>query len=461
MAHIIVHSLNGDFLALRKVGNQERLLSFDSVVDWAHYDDLSRKVYSEENVPVCADSPLAVRYCIQGDTESGFLEFYVLEFVSDSAVSLYSNYVWRRIDKSLLCGFEKVYGNEIMWAIRNIALETSRASNVITVPQFALGGFLCLARRRITSCLREYGYKPEGCLKQLQSGDDSMVFNIKTNRGIIFHKVSGHGSLEATFTKKLAELLPNHALAVFGVDTDKNSFYSEDFGDTYTEFYEMENSELKNSLMDDAMEKFAHFHIDAIEFVGALKTTGMDDTGPETLKKEFCGMARRLRNEEILCDKDVGKLMDLIPEVELLLNTLIESGIPSTVCHGDLTLWNMTEPFEDGEPRLFDWYEATISHPFLDIVRCDLGDEDRYLGYLSVWKIFASTKALVNALSAAILLEPLWEVYRVLKIRSKKKDKLMWDVEKISCRISMRKFIRSVEPGNTSATISCDRACFL
>eukprot|EP00172_Hildenbrandia_rubra_P002656 Plantae.Rhodophyta-Hildenbrandia_rubra.ctg36636.p1 GENE.Plantae.Rhodophyta-Hildenbrandia_rubra.ctg36636~~Plantae.Rhodophyta-Hildenbrandia_rubra.ctg36636.p1 ORF type:complete len:462 (-),score=52.74 Plantae.Rhodophyta-Hildenbrandia_rubra.ctg36636:144-1529(-) len=449
MTHIIVHSLDGLYLALSKVEGGEHLLYFDSDANWGTYDELSRKVYSEitkENVDLCADSPLAVRYSLQDDTTMGdFLDFFVLEFLSDSRMPLTSDYKWSRITDSLVSRFEKKYRNPLVQAIKSIAVESLGASNVTTVPRFSMCGFMRRLKHRVKCELRKHGYEPVGCLKQLQSGPDSMVFRIDTSKGVVYHKIAGSGALEAAFTKRLGELLPDHVLNIFGVDTDENSFFSKDFGAVFEQAYGYESSDDEAIMTDDAMEKFACFHTDAIEFVDALKAIGMEDTGPRTLMRELCNVARRLQDEEILCNSNARKLMDLAPEVESLVKRLEECHIPSTVCHGDLGMWNMTEPGDDKKPRLFDWYESSISHPFLDILNCKLGSEDRYLGYLSAWQKYENREGLRKSFSAAVIIGPLWETYRMLKIRARMKHTLEWDVDKEGCRFSMKNFIDSLE----------------
>lgn len=62
------------------------------------------------------------------------------------------------------------------------------------------------------------------------------------------------------------------------------------------------------------------------------------------------------------------------------------------MCHGDLAAWNATQLFEDDrQSRLFDWYDSSISHPFLDITGSEGFDDTGYRDvYLNAWSDFDS-----------------------------------------------------------------------
>ena len=111
-----------------------------------------------------------------------------------------------------------------------------------------------------------------------------------------------------------------------------------------------------------------------------------------------------------------------------LCDSLLESKVPSTVCHGDLRIWNMT--MYNGHSCLFDWHECTISHPFLDILSLQLSDDDHYLSYIKFWKGYDDFDRLCTSLSLAKLLEPLWVAYRISRIRKRSKSKLGREAEK-------------------------------
>ena len=92
---------------------------------------------------------------------------------------------------------------------------------------------------------------------------------------------------------------------------------------------------------------------------------------------------------------------------------------PSLV-HGDLHPWNVT--FGSGTTRIFDWTDAAVSHPFVDLATYVFRTEDvavrRQLvdAYLGAWSTSGSTRHLREAADLAVVVGSLYQVqtYRAL-----------------------------------------------
>ncbi|TDU91414.1 phosphotransferase family enzyme [Kribbella voronezhensis] len=87
------------------------------------------------------------------------------------------------------------------------------------------------------------------------------------------------------------------------------------------------------------------------------------------------------------------------------ITELADIGVPETLLHGDLHPGNLA--VRDGQVLAFDWTDAALSHPFLDLVtffdkRIDLSRDPRVVdAYLSEWAEFASPESLRQALLLA------------------------------------------------------------
>lgn len=92
---------------------------------------------------------------------------------------------------------------------------------------------------------------------------------------------------------------------------------------------------------------------------------------------------------------------NLIPHVQRLGQTLLDFDIPESLDHGDFHLNNIF--LKDGEYKLLDWGDASVSHPFASLgplftmlkFRFGLGDDSEHLKnlrniYLASWLEFAS-----------------------------------------------------------------------
>jgi hypothetical protein len=106
------------------------------------------------------------------------------------------------------------------------------------------------------------------------------------------------------------------------------------------------------------------------------------------------------------------------PAVEPLCARLAALGVPDTLVHGDLHPWNAVV---DGERVVvFDWSDAAIAHPFLDLApfleRADEADREALVAaYLEPWADVADAAALRDAAAVG---EALGGVYQVLTYRA-------------------------------------------
>ena len=87
------------------------------------------------------------------------------------------------------------------------------------------------------------------------------------------------------------------------------------------------------------------------------------------------------------------------------ITELAAIGVPETLVHGDLHPRNIA--VRDGRVAAFDWTDAAVSHPFLDLVtfveeRSPLSTDPRLKdAYLGEWEEYASPKDLRRALELA------------------------------------------------------------
>jgi Ser/Thr protein kinase RdoA (MazF antagonist) len=87
------------------------------------------------------------------------------------------------------------------------------------------------------------------------------------------------------------------------------------------------------------------------------------------------------------------------------IDGLAAIGIPETLLHGDLHAGNIA--VRDGVPIAFDWTDAAVAHPFLDLITFT-GNQPGPAqspqvadAYLAVWQDFAPLPALRRALALA------------------------------------------------------------
>jgi aminoglycoside phosphotransferase (APT) family kinase protein len=149
---------------------------------------------------------------------------------------------------------------------------------------------------------------------------------------------------------------------------------------------------------------------------------------------EFTCVDRRLA----VLDGEIDRLFGLNPATERLeaaerarlprraeelreaITELAAIGVPETLLHGDLHPRNLA--VRDGSVLAFDWTDAAVSHPFLDLVtfvekRSPISEDPRLTdAYLAEWEEYAGPADLRRALALAQELGALHQVMTSLHL---------------------------------------------
>lgn len=92
--------------------------------------------------------------------------------------------------------------------------------------------------------------------------------------------------------------------------------------------------------------------------------------GHARVQRGYLGRTDRLlgpnRITELLDPADRDRLAILAPSLHALVAELAALGVPETLTHSDLHARNVA--VRDGHPTVFDWTDAAVAHPFLDLV---------------------------------------------------------------------------------------------
>lgn len=107
-------------------------------------------------------------------------------------------------------------------------------------------------------------------------------------------------------------------------------------------------------------------------------------------------------------------------ELREAITELATIGVPETLLHGDLHPRNLA--VRDGSVLAFDWTDAAVSHPFLDLVtfvekRSPISEDPRLTdAYLAEWEEYAAPADLRRALALAQELGALHQVMTSLHL---------------------------------------------
>jgi hypothetical protein len=115
-----------------------------------------------------------------------------------------------------------------------------------------------------------------------------------------------------------------------------------------------------------------------------------------------------------------AKLPDRAKQLREAIVELAEIGVPETLLHGDLHPRNLA--VRDGQVLAFDWTDAALAHPFLDLVTfveksSPLSSDPRVRdAYLAEWEEYAAPSDLRRALTLAEELGTLYQTITYLHL---------------------------------------------
>lgn len=121
-----------------------------------------------------------------------------------------------------------------------------------------------------------------------------------------------------------------------------------------------------------------------------------------------------------LSPDDLAKLPDRAKQLREAIAELAEIGVPETLLHGDLHPRNLA--VRDGKVLAFDWTDAALAHPFLDLVtfvekRSPLSADPRVRdAYLAEWEEYATPSELRRAVHLAEELGALYQTITYLHL---------------------------------------------
>jgi aminoglycoside phosphotransferase (APT) family kinase protein len=185
------------------------------------------------------------------------------------------------------------------------------------------------------------------------------------------------------------------------------------------------------AVREEVLRTFAGLQIDAASQVDRLLEAGcldcrlgwLADQAERWLPAiEEAGRLRGIDAATWLSADELAELRAAVPRLTANCAQLAGYAIPPSLVHGDLHLGNVAQG-----PRgyvFFDWTDASVAHPFLDLLTFFQEDGEEIDGalrdrlcdaYLSEWTAFEPTERLRRAWQLA---EPLGALHQALGYRS-------------------------------------------
>ena len=270
---------------------------------------------------------------------------------------------------------------------------------------WALPGWLAEVREWLEPELERLGHSLAG-IEQRKQWSISSVLRIRTDGPDLYFKVSARLPLfvdEGPVTAMLAERFPGYVPAPLAVEAERGWFL-------LAEFQELVGWRPPLDVRCEMLRRFAGLQRRTTEQTADLIAAGCLDRRLDVLEGQIEPLLADPRAVARLQPDEIDELRRQAPLLREACRRLADVGLPPTLVHGDLHVGNVAR--QDGELVYFDWTDACIAHPFIDLLslRWEEDDASREAlldAYLEAWDGSVPAERLREAASLAEIVIPL------------------------------------------------------
>jgi hypothetical protein len=250
--------------------------------------------------------------------------------------------------------------------------------------------------------------------RQQQLWDLSVVLRSAVADGDVFFKCSADAFRhEGTLTRALAERMPGLVPDVIAIDGDQGWLLMRDLGAA-------ELGGQDESLWHEGVVAHAGIQRSWVGRTDELVALGVPVRSLSALAAEVEALSDDVDLLSNLSADDRERWTTAAPVFVEACRRLDQIGPGPTLVHGDFHPWNVA--YRPGRTRVFDWTDAAVSHPFVDLATYvfrtkDLSVRRRLVdAYVDAWSTTASAESLEEAVTLGLVVGALYQVqtYRAL-----------------------------------------------
>jgi hypothetical protein len=243
-------------------------------------------------------------------------------------------------------------------------------------------------------------------IEQRKQWSISSVLRLRTDGPDLYFKVSARLPLfvdEGPVTAMLAERFPGYVPAPLAVEPERGWFL-------LAAFEEQIGWRAPLEVRCEVLSRFAGLQRRSAEQTAELVAAGCLDRRLEVLERQLEPILAAPDGGGRLQAEELEELRRQTPRFREACRRLADTGLPPTLVHGDLHGGNVAR--HGGELLYFDWTDACVAHPFIDLLSLqweqDEAERKAILdAYLAVWDGIVSPERLREAASLAAIVIPL------------------------------------------------------
>ncbi|HVQ96595.1 MAG TPA: aminoglycoside phosphotransferase family protein, partial [Mycobacteriales bacterium] len=263
--------------------------------------------------------------------------------------------------------------------------------------------WLGTAEEWMVTSLAALGRPVRGRVEQVRMAELSCVLKAATDDGDVYFKATLRLPLfanEGRVMAALAELFPADIPAPLAVDPERRWMLLPDLGPEVGWNAPIE-------VLEQVLRAFAGLQIRSVGSLDRLLAAGCLDRTPQWLARQATEWPATVDLSRWLSAGEAAELTAAATGLASACAALAGQPLPSTLGHGDMHLGNVAR--SGGGYLFFDWSDACVLHPFLDMITIFLDDDPAIRErlrdvYLAEWASFAPRDQLLAAWQLA---EPL------------------------------------------------------
>lgn len=288
----------------------------------------------------------------------------------------------------------------------------------------------------IEAQLTQLGYTLLAPIEQIKSWCLSCILRAQTSDGPVYFKIAARLPLFADEPQIMAALSARYPALIptpLAIDRERGWLLLADVG---AELRELPDQ----ALWTAALSAYGQMQRSTTADVGPLLAGGCIDRSLTRLAAQIEPLLQSAEVQTTLTADEIARLHALAPELRARCEALDSYGLPTTLVHGDLHGGNIA--IKDGRCTIFDWTDACIAHPFIDLPTM-LEDIPQFIpdpaaqtnlrdSYLAQWSDYGSPDRLLAAWSLAAPLAALHQAVSyhgiITSIEASERPMLDWGI---------------------------------
>ncbi|HYN89783.1 MAG TPA: aminoglycoside phosphotransferase family protein [Ardenticatenaceae bacterium] len=229
-------------------------------------------------------------------------------------------------------------------------------------PPWAHPGWFAEAVAWTEGELGRLGYTLAEPVEQFKTWGISCILRVHTTRGDVYFKVASSLALfgdEPAVTSALAELFPGNIPKPLAVEPRRRWMLLPDFGRSYLE------ASTDVDAWEGALRLYATIQRESAGRVDELLAIGCLDRRLDRLAAQIAPLLDDPEALPRLEPAEVERLQAVVPRLKDMCRELAGFPVPPALVHGDLHAGNIA--VQAGSYVFFDWTDACLAHPFLDL----------------------------------------------------------------------------------------------